>query len=75
MDAPNGADLYTRIELLIAATEIGRLADLIAGTADDALQGSWRRPAERALLLSIFIPEPHLRGRSPLKTKELESER
>ena len=52
MDAANRADLHTRIELLIAAREIGRLGDLIAGTTDGALQGashSATEPAAKAL--------------------------
>jgi hypothetical protein len=38
MDATRSADLHTLIDLLIAAKEIGRLADLIADTPDEALQ-------------------------------------
>ena len=52
MDAAEGADLRTLIELFIAAREIGRLADLIAGTSDEALQGASHfatEPAAKAL--------------------------
>ncbi|MCL5744539.1 MAG: hypothetical protein M1541_11535 [Acidobacteria bacterium] len=52
LDAAKGADLHTRIELLIAAREIGRLADLIAGTTDETLQGASHfstEPAAKAL--------------------------
>jgi len=52
MDAANGADLHARIELFIAAREIGRLADLIARTSDEALQGASHiatEPAAKAL--------------------------
>ena len=52
LDAATGADLHTLIDLLIAAGEIGRLADLIAGTTDEALQGASHfatEPAAEAL--------------------------
>ncbi len=48
MDAAKGADLQTRIELFIAAGEIGSLADLIADTSDEALQGASHFAAEPA---------------------------
>ena len=38
MEATRSADLHTLIDLLIAAKEIGRLADLIAGTPDQAFK-------------------------------------
>ncbi len=50
--AAKGADLHTLIDLLIAAGEIGRLADLIAGTTDEVLQGASHfatEPAAKAL--------------------------
>ncbi len=52
LDAAKGADIHTLIDLLIAAGEIGRLADLIAGTTDEALQGASHfatAPAAKAL--------------------------
>ena len=38
MEATRSADLHTLIDLLIAVKEIGRLADLIAGTPDQAFK-------------------------------------
>ncbi len=52
LDAAKGADLHTLIDLLIAADEIGRLADLIADATDDTLQGASHfatAPAAKAL--------------------------
>jgi uncharacterized Zn finger protein len=52
LEAAEGSDLHTLIDLLIAAGEIGRLADLIAGTTDEALQGASHlatEPAAKAL--------------------------
>ena len=39
LDAASGADLHTLIDLLTATREIGRLANLISGTADEASTG------------------------------------
>jgi hypothetical protein len=51
LDAARGADVHTLIDLLIAAGETSRLADLISGTADEALQAA-----------SHFATEPAAQG-------------
>jgi len=56
MDAAGRADLHTLIDLLIAAKEIGRLADLIAATPDQALQDTSHFATEPA---AKALEEPH----------------
>ena len=56
MNAARSADLHTMIDLLIAAQEIGRLADLITGTPDQALQDASHFATEPA---AKALEEPH----------------
>ena len=62
MAAARSADLHTIIDLLIAAKEIGRLADLIAGTSDQALQDASHFATEPAAK-SLEEPHPELAAR------------
>ena len=62
MDAATSADLHTMIDLLIAAKEISRLADLIAGTPDQALQDASHFATEPAAK-SLEESHPELAAR------------
>jgi hypothetical protein len=62
MDAARSADLHTLIDLLIAAKETGRLADLISGTPDQALQDASHFATEPAAK-SLEEPHPELAAR------------
>jgi len=62
MDAARSTDLHTMIDLLIFAKEIGCLADLIASTADQALQDASHFATEPAAK-SLEEPHPELAAR------------
>ena len=62
MEGTRSADLHTLIDLLIAAKEIGRLADLIAGTPDQTLQDASHFATEPAAK-SLEEPHPELAAR------------